>query len=230
MQTLTYGDFLTLPSVPGVLWRVTDIRSIEKAGSPFEDRAELRPWRPGPDAANPTEGATSWPYDEPVKIGRAERVGVEITLGMRPGPYDRASDTYGPSAFGAHATTRNYAAPLTDAQRATLEREAGDPFAFSFHLPPLTAEEVRERVAALIVSESNGREAARLTIGHAPNLYRLDNDHGGHNPVPLIRDAFDGPAGAEALADILDRATAAYRAALASNLRTFGALPEGVAL
>ena len=230
MQTLTYGDFLTLPSVPGVLWRVTDTRTVEKAGSPFEDRAELRPWRPGPDAANLAEGAAAWGYDEPVKIGRAERVGVTITLGMRPGAYDRATDSYGPRVFGAHATTRNYAAPLTDAQRATLEREAGDPFAFSFHLAPLTAEEVRERIAAFIVSDSAGRDAARRTIDNAPNLYRLDNDHGGHNPVPVIREAFYGPACSEALADILDRATAAYRAALASNLRTFGALPEGVAL
>lgn len=215
MQTLTYGDFLTLPSVPGVLWCVTDTRRLENAGDPWETRAELRPYRPGPDAANPAEGATPWGYDEPVTIGRAERVGVTVSLGV-----DRYAD--GAPKLRPFATTRNYAAPLTNAQRDVLTRDVGDVFAFSFILPPLAPEEIRARVVAQIADDYPANNAARETIQNAPNLWTINRGDQANNPAQTIRDAFDNEEGAEALRRALDDATALYRAALRKELLTFG--------
>jgi len=214
MQTLTYGDFLTLPSVPGVLWQVTDCRDLDNAGDPWETRAELRPFRPGPDAANPGEGATAWPYDEPVKIGRAERIGV--TIWLRP---DRYEDT---PTLRAVATTRTYSDNLTAAQSALLEREAGDIFAFSFILPPLSPEEIRARIVEKITDDYPARNAARETVKNAPNLYTINRGDQANNPAQVIRDAFDNTEGAEELRAALDAATEQYRAALRKELLTFG--------
>lgn len=213
MQTLTYGDTLALPSVPDVLWRVTDIRSLEEAGNPNESRAELRPFH--------LDGVTAYGYDEPVKIGRASRVGVSIVLTMRR-PYDRASDTYGAPELRAYARTRSYAENLTDAQRGLLEREAGDIFAFSYILPPLDAAEIRARIVEKITDDYRAYNAARETVKNAPNLYTINRGDQANNPAQVIRDAFDNPEGAEALRLALDDATELYRSALAKELRTFG--------
>lgn len=214
MQTLTFGDFLTLPSVPGVLWQVADLRSIENAGDPWETRAELRPFHPGPDADNPTEGATPWGYDEPVRIGRAERVGV--TIGLRPDRYGDAP------TLRPIATTRTYSENLTAAQSALLEREAGDVFAFSFILPPLTPEEIRGWIVGQVTGGYEASHAARETIKSAPNMYHLRGVDGAPGVAGVIRDAFDNEEGAEALRLALDEATELYRAALRKELLTFG--------
>lgn len=218
MQTLTFGDFLTLPSVPGVVWQVTDLRDLDDAGDPRETRAELRPFRPGPDTDNPGEGATPWPWDEPVKIGRAERVGVTILL--RPDRYEDAP------TLRAIATTRTYSDNLTPAQAALLEREAGDIFALSFILPPLSPEEIRARVVEKIADDYPASNAARATVKNAPNLYTIARGDQANNPAQVIRDAFDNTEGAEALRDALDAATERYRAALRKELLTFGAVAK----
>lgn len=219
MQTLTYGDFLTLPSVPGVLWQVADCRSLENAGDPWETRAELRPFRPGPDAENPADGATPWGYDEPVTVGRAERVGVTVSLGV-----DRYAD--GAPKLRPFATTRNYAAPLTNAQRDVLTRDVGDVFAFSFILPPLSPEEIRARIVAKIADDYPARNAARATIQNAPSLYAIARGDQANDPAQTIRDAFDNEEGAEALRLALDEATELYRAALRKELLTFGRIGQ----
>lgn len=221
-QRVTYGDFLTLPSVPGVLWRVIDLRELASAGSDDETRAELRPFHPGPDAANPAEGARAYGYDEPLQVGRAKRHGVHIALAPER-TYDGDPHHGGrPNGWklSTRARTRAYSATLTDNQRDILEIEAGDPFAFAYYLPPLSDEEIRDRLRKTLTDEYVAQSAARDTISSAPKFYNMHNGE-----AATIRAAFDSPAGAETLAAILDQATARYRDALAAELRTFGALP-----
>jgi len=225
LQTLTYGDFLALPSVPGVLWRITDRRDLKNAGEQFETRAELEPYRPGPDAQNPAEGAERWGYDEPLRIGRAERVGVSIELRMDR-DYDRKTDTYGARYLRAVPVTRNYSQGLTDPQRELLRVEAGNEWAFSYVLPPLSAEEIRERIAGQIADDYAASNAARETIKRAPNMYQIARADQENDPAAYIREAFEGDEGAEALRLMLDDATELYRAALRKELLTFGAVEK----
>ncbi|MDF2506320.1 MAG: hypothetical protein K0Q52_179 [Microbacterium sp.] len=228
-QRATYGDFITLPSTPDVLWKVCDTRELERAGSPSETRAELRPYR-APAAADPTNNTdadraqahgtpTPVPYDEPIRVGRAERVGVVIRLGVQ-----QANDGEG-WQLRPNATTGTYEANLTPAQSAALERDAGDVFALSFYLPPLSPEEIRRRVIRLIADDYSADRAAREAISRAPKLYHLR----GSGADTAILDAFTGDDGARDLTAALDAATAHYRAALAKELRTFGRVDEGTA-
>ncbi len=197
----TYGEFVTLPNVDGIVWKITDARDYEKSAEGTGTRARLVPFHPGIDGGEPT----AYGWDEPVKIGRAERVGVEIDLSIRDG------------ALSAYATRRSYEASLTEAQSALLKAAALDPFAVNLYLPPLSDEEIRARVARL--AKGAGEDGAREARKRLPRMYNLYNGN-----AERIREAFESDTDGATLAEMLETATAAFRAEFARELRTLGAV------
>lgn len=119
-RTVTYGDVF---EAAGVRWRVRDWRRLDSIDA--GGRAEVAICYPV-DA----EGR-HLPVDTEVKIGRAVRRGVRISV--------RADGS-------AWAETALYNERLTDAQRAAIAADLP-----SFDVPALTAAEVAEAVVSAVV-------------------------------------------------------------------------------
>lgn len=231
-EPATYGDLVTLPGIfdgnapdgtdpatgkpRAMLWQIRDVRKIADVGRTLQTVARLAPWHPAnPDSDNPAHHAPRpYGYDEPMKIGRAERVGVEIALSQ-----SRAAGADAPR-LRAFPRARGYAEPLTDAQRNALG-DAAEALGPRFHLPPLTNAEIRTRALgdAEYLGEVAARDAARSGF---PRLY------GGMTETrDAVMAAFaeiaSKPEAHMAAAAWLDEATAAFRAQLAREIGTLGA-------
>jgi hypothetical protein len=225
-QRATYGDFVTLPSAPGIIWRVTDARTVDKAGDPNETRAELKPWHPGPDAENPAEGAYPYLFNEPVKIGQASRPNVYVGLAMVY-PYDRVTDTYGPTrTLKAHPRTGTFDDHLTEAQRKAISADCEDAFAVSFVLPPLTAAEIREKVSAKVPDMHRVAMTAAASVPGWGTV-AITSGHNDDDVRAEIREAFGNLDGQVVLENMLNEATRAFRAAYGAELAKFGAISGG---
>lgn len=221
-EPATYGDLVALPGVPGVLWLIRDIRKIEDAGQNRPSRrskvAALDPWHPADDEHPEPR---PYGYDEPLRIGRAERAGVSIELSIY-GDYDREADTYGPLRLHAWPQARSYSPSLTDAQRASLTAAAEALDGPRFYLPPLTPAEIRARV--LGDGDYIGRTAAdRSRRDHFPAIWSgaaASKDA----VVAAFAEVATDDAAREAVTAWLDDAAAAYRAQMVAELRSFGAV------
>lgn len=230
----TYGDLVTLPGIfdgnapdgtdpatgkpRAMLWLIRDARELADVGRTLRTVARLAPWHPAnPDSDNP-EHHTPRPYgyDEPMKIGRAERVGIEIALSQ-----SRADDDDDAPRLRAFPGARGYAEPLTDAQRDALGNAAEALDGPRFHLPPLTTAEIRARAlgSAEYLGECAARDVARSGF---PRLYS-----GATETRDAVLTAFaeiaSKPEAHMAAAAWLDEATAAFRAQLAREIGTLGA-------
>jgi hypothetical protein len=231
-EPATYGDLVTLPGIfdanapDGIdpatgkprplLWLIRDTRDLADLGRTLRTVARLVPWHPAnPDSDNPAHHAPRhYGYDEPVKIGRAERVGVEISL-------SHARDDGGAPQLRAFAGVRGYTEPLTDAQRAALTGAAEALDGPRFHLPPLTNAEIRAR--ALGDAEYVGECAARdVAQSRFPRLYG-----GATQTRDAVMAAFaevaSYPVVRASVETWLDEATAAFRAQLARGIGSLGA-------
>jgi len=196
----TYGDVFTLPAIPGVTWRVFDRRSVDKAGSATETRAEVRPVR----AEDPENKQIR---DIVTKIGRTERKGVYVGLAMR-ADYDRATDSYpNPPRLRAWASCDGMSASLTDAQRKLVD-DAMD--AQSFDLPPLTPGEIVEQLASS--AESAGNAAAHRVWENLPDRYSYTSDTRATVRAALTEQAREA---------IAEAATAAFAASVRKTLRDY---------
>ena len=164
VKPLTYGDRFTLDSAPGVVWEIRDMRTVD-------DPAPRIPAR-----AFPVERAdgSKIEYDEAVKIGRAERVGLEIAF--RPN---------GPGNGTPYLTTRSYVARSTDMQRDAVDAELAE---MSFDFPELTDAEIVRAILANLAGKYAGDSAAREMIksasipqyygdGRARVLNAIDDEH-----------------------------------------------------
>lgn len=196
-ETLTYGDTFTIPSAPGTVWELRDVRYLEKAGYPGEFRAGAFPVeRDG----RPIERRDA------VKIGRAERTGVYLELGRGVRAYDFDTDT---STIDPDALNVRAFGDLTDAQRAAV---TADLAALSFDLPALSADDIRARMLAQ--AEYTGRRAAREAQGNLPDRYsRPDAQYG----RPVIAAAMN----AEARTVYIATAVAAFAGQLADDLARY---------
>ena len=158
-EPATYGDLVALPGIVdgnapdgidpatgkprAMLWLIWDARKIADVGRTLRTMARLMPWHPAnPDSDNPAHHAPRpYGYNEPLKIGRVERVGVGIALGFyadRPGIDDTPR-------LRAYPAARDYSESLTDAQRSALSSAVEAFDGPRFHLPPLTSAEIRAR-------------------------------------------------------------------------------------
>lgn len=134
MSTLTYGDTFTLPSAPGVLWLIEDRRSHTEPTD--TTRAYAVPCH---------EDGTKYAYDEPVKIGRAERVGLFIKLITHRAPY---------------LAGRAWEQRPTAAQEEAVD---GALSPLSFDQPALTDAEISGRIVAR-AADGNAYSAAREAV------------------------------------------------------------------
>lgn len=133
-KTLTYGDTFTLPSTPGIHWQIRDSRSHT------EPTASVRAY------AEPVhEDGTRYAYDEPVRIGRAEREGLTIKFTTHRAPY---------------LNGRAWELRPTDAQCAAVD---ADLEALTFDLPALTAAEIIASITRY-ATEYTGSSAAREAV------------------------------------------------------------------
>lgn len=153
---LTYGDTFTLDEFPAIVWRVIDTRQLDKAGDAYATRAEVRPVH----ADDPT--ATNI-RDLVVKIGRAERKGVYVSLAIR-----RYGDA---DALRPWASCDTYQDRLTDAQSAKLEASFA---ALTFDLPMLTPAEIAEKL--LDKADYAGWNGAREVTKNLPSSYNRDDE------------------------------------------------------
>ncbi len=134
MNALTYGDTFTLPSAPGVVWLIRDARSHRQPTDTVRAYAEPH-----------HEDGSRFGYDEPVKIGRAERVGLTIKLTTHRAPY---------------LNGRSWEQQPTDAQCKAVDADLA---ALSFDLPALTDAEIAARVIAR-AADGNAYSAAREAV------------------------------------------------------------------
>lgn len=157
MKTYTYGDTLELPGIPGVVWKIHDHRTLDRAGEARETRAYLKPLTIDGEPVH---------YDSQIKIGRAERSNVQVGLSM--GAYDRDTDSYDGTKLHIWAQSSGLNARLTDAQRKLLEGEVANLY---FHIPPLSDHEIRQRFIANVGSSGGSVRPNRVLpySGHTRN-------------------------------------------------------------
>lgn len=197
---LTYGDTFTLPSVTDpatgapVVWEISDTRTVENVGGASYDalrRAIARPVHVDADGVR-------MPYDrrvEPVRIGRAARVGVELAL--------RVDSVAAASSVRVYATAPTFdQLALTDAMQDRVSGEAG---ALAFYLPDLSADDVRARIMGAAVYA--GEHGAREGVDTLPTARRY---RGAHDPARVaVAAAFASASDRDALVSAMVDAFAA---------------------
>lgn len=148
MKTYTYGDTLELPGIPGVVWQVSDRRKLDEAGSNNETRAYLVPFSVYGELAK---------YGTPIKIGRAERLGVRI--GLRMGSYDTQTQSYDLARLNCYGQSNGSGINLTESQQELITKAVHSLY---LHIPPLSDDEIRERYIAKAASAAGSAQTNRL--------------------------------------------------------------------
>jgi hypothetical protein len=189
-KTLTYGDTFEVDTLPGIVWILQDTRTLEKAGDPTETRA----------TAYPVDSETGQTTRKAVKIGRAERRGVYVSIAAQ---HDGTRRTW--------AGCDTYDGGLTDAQRRLLDAAFS---ALTFDTPPLTDAEIVARMVDAM--EYAGRRGARESRRELPDTYAPRDGKTGRGRISAALDATPGARQAMATA-----AAESYAAELAAEIASY---------